>query len=89
MSEPIHNRMQDCGDGRHVGWWAQDGHWREKWLLIEVEDRVVSFSCCEGERAEKRIHFIANRERAVEIVQAMAQALGLTVNAPATPDVAP
>ena len=72
---PIHNCMKDTGNNRHVGWWTEEtiGH---RSLLIEVTPHTVLFSCCEGESAEKRINFITDRDKAIEITRALARALG-------------
>ncbi len=43
----IDNRMQDCGEGRHVGWWTEDliG---PRALLIEVDRSVTRRRWCRG-----------------------------------------
>ena len=74
---PITNRMKDCGDGRHVGWWMEDHGLGKQALLVEVKPDVVVIACCEGDRAEARIHFICDRDKATGIVRAIAKALSL------------
>lgn len=73
----IVNRMEDCGGGRHVGWWSEN-RLDHRHLLIEVtEHGSVLFSCCDGERAERRITIVVGREKAVGIARALAGALGM------------
>ncbi len=76
--KPIDNCMKDCGNGRHVGWWSEMilDH---RHLLVEVAPSTVLFACCEGETADKRINFIVNRSKAIEIVTALANALDFVV----------
>lgn len=47
MLSEIDNRMEDCGDGRHVGWWSEDSGWCPQSLLIEVKPHTVMIACCE------------------------------------------
>lgn len=75
-AQSIENRMEDYGGGRHVGWWSEN-HIGHRHLLIEVESQSVIFSCCEGERAERRITFAVGREKAAGIAKALAGALGM------------
>lgn len=83
---PIIDRMEDLGGGWHVGWWMGDLR-RPAALLIEVGPAPggVLLACCEGEGAERRINFITNREKATEIVRALAAALGIALPAEAPP----
>lgn len=78
MSEPIVDRMKDCGDGHHIGWWTEKAGLADQSILIEVKPHTVMISCCEGERAEKRISFITSHEKAIEITRALANALGIS-----------
>ena len=71
---PIHNRMRDCGNDRHVGWWTSSGH---SHLLVQITPETMLISCCEGDNAKTRINFVATREQAAEIINAASKALGL------------
>jgi hypothetical protein len=75
QTTPIVNRMQDCGAGRHVGWWGET-HLDHKHLLIEVTNDCVLFSIC-LESKHPRISFVVDREKAIGIALALANALGL------------
>jgi hypothetical protein len=77
MSGRIYNRMKDCGQGRHVGWWMEDHALGHEALYVEIKPDGVIISCCEGDRAEKRIYFITGRDKAADIVRAMGKALGM------------
>lgn len=76
MADKIENRMEDCGKGRHVGWWSET-LLHPTHLLVEVMPATVTFCCCEGSDAQKRISFIVLREKAVEIAKALNKALDL------------
>jgi hypothetical protein len=67
--------MEDCGAGRHVGWWFEN-YFDEKALLIEV-DKSVLFACCEGPRGDKRINFVTAIETGRNITRALMKALGI------------
>ncbi len=71
----IENRMEDCGNGRHVGWWSELDGLGDQHLSIEVNSGIVSFACCEGSRAERRISFYTNKETAGAIAAALSKAL--------------
>src|ERR1700733_2994021 len=43
-SELIDNRMKDCGNGSHVGWWTEDLLDRRS-LLIEIKPETILISC--------------------------------------------
>jgi hypothetical protein len=73
----IRNRMEDCGDGRHVGWWMEYYGLVEKALLVEIMPMSVLLSCCEDD--DTRISFVTDHAKAKEIVRAWAKALGMTV----------
>ena len=77
---PITNRMEDCGAGRHVGWWFEN-YFDEKALLIEV-DKSVLFACCEGPRGDKRINFVTAIETGRNITRALMKALGIAAIPP-------
>jgi len=75
--KPIENRMEDCGGGRHVGWWMENRGLDHSSLLIEIQPRTVLICCCEGEHAKRRINFVVGREKGEAIVRAMMKALGI------------
>ena len=76
MTDKIDNCMKDCGDGRNIGWWTEN-HLRESALLIEIKDDTLLISCCEGDRAQKRITFITSGDKAISIIRSAAVALGI------------
>lgn len=45
---PIINRMEDCGNGRHVGWWEYDGLLGDHHLLIEIQPDAVVFAAAKA-----------------------------------------
>ena len=65
----IVNRIQDCGEGRHVGWWSVDETLDELRLYIEVKPGIVVIACCEGPGADKRVYFYADHEKAKSILR--------------------
>ena len=73
----IDNRMEDCGNGRHVGWWSEDYGFGHNYLLIEIKPGTLVICACEGEHAEKRINFVTNQGKGIAIVRAMMAALGI------------
>ena len=73
----IENRMEDCGNGRHVGWWLYDAGHIHQALLIEIQPETMLISCCEGPRGDKRISFVVGRQQAIEITHALMKALGI------------